>query len=170
MPSLACTSAWGTRQSARAQGEVRGRASARFVGERAPLHIKEQLVAHRSPLRDDEVRRDGQECPSRHTTSFFRSASQTRAACLHADALCWPAVPAVSAAMLSVWAGTVEQSASPFSASTVLWIAQTAPEGADDDTGDRRQAEGAATCAMWLSLSGPGVDLNGGDGGALRCR
>ena len=45
------------------------RAGARFVGC-APLHVEEELAVHRRQLQDDVVRRDGQECPLRLTTSL----------------------------------------------------------------------------------------------------
>ena len=53
------------------------RASARFVGDCAPLHVEEEPVVHRRRLQDDVVRRDGQKCPSRVTTSFHKVGGHT---------------------------------------------------------------------------------------------
>ena len=74
-PSLACTSAWGMGQSGCEYGKARGRAGARIVGVSAPLHVEEELIVHRRQVQDHVVRRDGQECPSRHTTPFCKKCS-----------------------------------------------------------------------------------------------
>ena len=51
-------------------GQARGRERAE-----APLYVEEDLAVHRRQLQDDVVRRDGQECPSRRTTSFRKKCS-----------------------------------------------------------------------------------------------
>ena len=47
----------------------------RFVGDCAPLHVEEELAVERRQLQDDVVRRDGQECPLRLTTSLRKKCS-----------------------------------------------------------------------------------------------
>jgi hypothetical protein len=75
MPSLACTSAWGMRQSGREHGKGRGQAGARFVGDCAPLHVEEELAVERRQLQDDVVFDATDKCPSRLTTSIRQKCS-----------------------------------------------------------------------------------------------
>ena len=76
LPSLACTSARGTRQSGRAHGKVRGRAGARVVRACAPLHAEEEYVVHHRRLQDDVVV-DSTDIVVRRVTPHHRQKKQS---------------------------------------------------------------------------------------------